>query len=238
MSLFISSGLLFLLCLLLVEDCRTAVVVCLVRGANLEQRAMNERAGCFLNDRMNHSKTSSRDRLDCWVYLTAFPRRPFPSAQNNGTTEIPRDPTSVERHRARVEITLALAGRRDRFADLFCVCERDADWSEAILSCRAGGSRRTPLHCREFQSRDTEVSGQWSDDAEMHLFFLFVFFQKGKDCLHVTSRDNSHLLWGFCSSVFLCGLTMTPPSSLRWQWRCKKNACGFKWPIHLPVIIV
>lgn len=32
MSLFLSSGLLFLLCLLFVEDCSTAVVVCLVGG--------------------------------------------------------------------------------------------------------------------------------------------------------------------------------------------------------------
>lgn len=218
MSLFISSGLLFLLCLLLVEDCRTAAVVCLVGGANLEQRAMNERAGCFLNDRMNHSKTSSRDRLDCWVYLTAFPRRPFPSAQNNGTTEIPRDPISVERHRARVEITLALGSRRDRFADLFCVCERDADWSEAILSCRAGGSRRTPLHCREFQSRDTEVSGQWSDDAEMHLFFFICIFSKREGLpSHYVERQQSSVvgflffsfpLWAHNDSSFLSSLTM------------------------------
>lgn len=169
---------------------------------------MNERAGWFLNDHVNHSKTSSRDRLDCWVYLAAFPLRLFPSSQNKGMTEIPRDPISVERHRARVEITLALGSRRDRFSDLFCACERDADWSEAILSCQAGGSCRTPLHCCEFQSRDTEVSRQWSDDAEMHLFFICIFFKKGRIAFTL-SRETT---------VIYCGVFVLQFSSVGSQW--------------------
>lgn len=228
MSLFLSSGLLFLLCLLF--DCRTAVVVCLVGGLIWS----------------GEQWTSARDVFLMTTWITVRPQAAivliveFISQLFLGVRFRARKIKAWLKYRGTLlawrDIVLGLKSRSrsEAAATDFPIyfARVSVTRIEARPFSRAKPEEAAARRCIAVNSR--VGTRRWAGNEAMTLkctfFYLYFFFQKGKDRLHVKSRDNSHLLWGFCSSVFLCGLTMTPPSSLCGQWRCKKTSPALNGP--------
>lgn len=218
MSLFISSGLLFLLCLLLVEDCRTAVVVCLVGGLIWSRERW----------------TSARDVFLMTAWITVRPQAAIVSIVEFISQFFLAVRFRARKITARLKYRGTLLAWRDIVPGLKSRSHSEAAATDLPIYFACVSVTR--IEARPFSRAEPEEAAarrciaanskvgtrRWAGNEAMTLkctfFFLFVFFQKreGLPSRYVERQQSSVVgflffsfpLWAHNDSSFLSSLTM------------------------------